>query len=40
VQGPVPVDIAEPLVMPCDNPMPNLTKRDLVISIAEKTGKH
>jgi nucleoid DNA-binding protein len=38
VQGPVPVDIAEPLVMPCDNPMPNLTKRDLVISIAEKTG--
>jgi nucleoid DNA-binding protein len=38
VQGPVPVDIAEPLAMPYENPMPNLTKRDLVISIAEKTG--
>ena len=38
MQGRVTFDIAEPLVMPYENPMPNLTKRDLVISIAEKTG--
>ena len=34
----MPVDIAEPLEMSYHNPMANLTKRDLVIAISEKTG--